>query len=142
MISRYEVVVFAGAPEPVAFFGYPGFTSKILADEQERITLCTDRQNVVEALECLADGLGAPSHLTIDVNPLAGRQQAAIPDGKLTADKASLTIAAIQPENVIIVDESGTTGFLYFAPPAWLPPDGRGARARHSLRDRRCHRLS
>ncbi len=58
MISRYEVVVFAGAPEPVAFFGYPGFTSKILADEQERITLCTDRQNVVEALEYLADALG------------------------------------------------------------------------------------
>ncbi len=31
-------------------------------------------------------------------------------------------IAAIQPENAIIVDESGTTGFLYFAPPAWLLP--------------------
>jgi acetolactate synthase-1/2/3 large subunit len=120
MISRYEVVVFMGAPEPVAFFGYPGVRSKILADEQERITLCTDRQSVVEALEYLADALEAPSHLTID-DLLAGRQQAVIPDGKLTADKASLTIAAIQPENAIIVDESGTTGFLYFAPPAWLP---------------------
>jgi len=122
MISRYEVVLFAGAPEPVAFFGYPGFGSRILTDEQERITLCTDRQNVVEALEYLADAVGAPSHLTIGDNLLAGRQQAAIPNGKLTADKASLLIAAIQPENAIIVDESGTTGFLYFAPTAWLPP--------------------
>jgi acetolactate synthase-1/2/3 large subunit len=121
MILRYEVVVFAGAPEPVAFFGYPGFTSKIFADEQERITLCMDRQNVVEALEYLADALDAPSHPTIDGNLLAGRQQVAIPDGQLTADKASLTIAAIQPENAIVVDESGTSGLLYFAPPAWLP---------------------
>jgi acetolactate synthase-1/2/3 large subunit len=121
MISRYEVVLFAGASEPVAFFGYPGARSKILADEQERITLCTERQNVVEALEYLADAVGAPSHLTVDDNLLAGRQQASIPDGKLTAEKASLTIAAIQPENAIIIDESGTTGFLYFAPPAWLP---------------------
>jgi acetolactate synthase-1/2/3 large subunit len=123
MISRYEVVVFAGAPEPVAFFGYPGVRSKILGDEQERITLCTDRQNVVEALKNLADALDAPSHFTSDEdkNLLAGRQQAVIPDGKLAADKASLVIASIQPENAIVVDESGTTGFLYFAPPAWLP---------------------
>jgi acetolactate synthase-1/2/3 large subunit len=121
MISHYEIVMFAGAPEPVAFFGYPGFTSKILADEQERITLCTDRQNVVEALEYLADALEAPSHLAVADNLLAGGQQAALPDGPLTADKASLTIAANQPENAIIVDESGTSGLLYFAPPAWLP---------------------
>jgi acetolactate synthase I/II/III large subunit len=121
VISRYEAVIFAGAPEPVAFFGYPGVRSKILADEQERITLCTDRQNVVEALEYLADALDAPSHLTIGDNLLAGRQRPAIPDGKLTAEKACFTLAAMQPENAVIVDESGTTGFLYFAPPAWLP---------------------
>jgi len=119
VISRYEVVLLAGVPEPVAFFGYPGFGSRILTEEQERMTLCTDRQNVVEALENLADAVGAPSHLTIGDNLLAGREQAAIPNGKLTADKASLVIAAIQPENAIIVDESGTTGF---APPARLPP--------------------
>jgi acetolactate synthase-1/2/3 large subunit len=121
VISRYDVVLFAGTPEPVAFFGYPGFNSRILTDKQERVTLCTDRQNVVEALENLADAVGAPSHLASDDNLLAGRQQAAIPEGDLTADKASLTIAAIQPENAIIVDESGTSGFLYFAPPAGLP---------------------
>ena len=121
MISSYELVVIAGAPEPVAFFGYPGLRSKILADEQERITLCTDRQNVVKALEYLADALDAPLPLTVDGNLLAGRQQVAIPDGELTADKACLAIAAVQPENAIVVDESGTLGFLYFAPPAWLP---------------------
>jgi acetolactate synthase-1/2/3 large subunit len=120
VISQYEVVLFAGAPEPVAFFGYPGFGSRILTDEQERITLCRDRQNVVEALETLAGAVGAPSRLTIGDNLLTGRQQAAIPNGKLTAEKACLTLAAMQPENAVIIDESATSGYLYFAPPAWL----------------------
>jgi len=121
VISPYEVVIFAGTPEPVAFFGYPGFGSRILTNEQERMTLCTDRQNVVEALEKLADEVGAPSDLRNGDNLLAGRERQAIPDGKLTADKACLTLAAMQPENAVIIDESATSGYLYFAPPAWLP---------------------
>jgi len=121
VISRYEVVLFAGAPEPVAFFGYPGFRSRILTDEQEGITLCTDRQNVVEALESLADTLGAPSRVTIGGNLLSGQERPAIPDGKLTAEKAFFTLAAMQPEEAVIIDESQTTGYLYFAPPPWLP---------------------
>jgi len=121
MISRYEVVLFAGAPEPVTFFGYPGVRSRILADEQERILLCTDRQNVVEALESLADALGAPSHLAIDDNLLTKPKRPEIPVGELTAEKACRTLAALQPENAIIVDEAVTTGFFYFSPSFVLP---------------------
>jgi acetolactate synthase-1/2/3 large subunit len=121
MISRYQAVLFAGAPEPVTFFGYPGVRSRILADEQERIILCTDRQNVVEALECLADALGAPSHPTVDDHLLRKPKRPEIPGGELTAEKACLTLAAMQPENSIIVDEAVTTGFFYFSPPFALP---------------------
>jgi acetolactate synthase-1/2/3 large subunit len=121
VISRYEVVVFAGAPEPVTFFGYPGVRSRILADGQERIVLCTGKQNVVEALECLADALGAPSHLTTNGNLLTKLKQPEIPGGELTAEKACLTLAASQPENAIIVDEAVTTGLTYLLFPAALP---------------------
>jgi acetolactate synthase-1/2/3 large subunit len=122
MISSYEVVLFAGAPEPVTFFGYPGVRSRILADEQERMVLCTDRQNVVEALEYLADALAAPLHFKIDDHLITRQQRPAIPDGELTAEKVCLTLAAIQPENAIIVDESITTGFFYFLSSTGLPP--------------------
>jgi acetolactate synthase-1/2/3 large subunit len=121
MISHYDVVLFAGAPEPVTFFGYPGVRSRILADEQQRIILCTDRQNVVEALGSLADALGAPSHLTHDDNLLTKPKRPEIPGGELTAEKACLTLAAMQPENSIIVDEAVTTGFFYFSPLFVLP---------------------
>ncbi|MCJ7609294.1 acetolactate synthase large subunit [Candidatus Bathyarchaeota archaeon] len=121
MISHYQAVLFAGAPEPVTFFGYPGVRSRILADEQERIILCTDRQNVVEALEYLADALSAPSHPAIDNNLLAKPKRPEMPGGELTAEKACLTLAAMQPENSIIVEEAVTTGFFYFSPPFALP---------------------
>jgi acetolactate synthase-1/2/3 large subunit len=99
----------------VTFFGYPGVKSRILADEQERIILCTDRQSVVEALECLANALGAPSRLTIDDPLLTKRERPEIPSGELTAEKACLTLAGMQPENAILVDESVTTGGSYFS---------------------------
>ena len=146
VISRYEVVLFAGAPEPVTFFGYPGVRSRILNDEQERIALCTDEQNIVEALECLADALGAPSRLNIDDN-LTKPKRPAIPGGELTAEKVCLTLAALQPENAIIVDEAVTTGLPYFLLPARTPSPHRDERvgwlhrARDPVCDRRRHRL-
>jgi acetolactate synthase-1/2/3 large subunit len=121
VISRYEVVLFAGAPEPVTFFGYPGIRSRILADDQERIVLCTVRQNVVEALECLADALGAPSHPTADDRLLTNSKRLEIPSGQLTSEKVCLTLAALQPENAILVDEAVTTGLSYLLSPVALP---------------------
>jgi acetolactate synthase-1/2/3 large subunit len=121
MLSSYDVVLFAGAPEPVTFFGYPGVRSRILSDEQEKITLCTDRQSVLEALEYFADALSAPSHLSSGDHLLKRQGRPAIPTGELTAEKACLTLAAIQPENAIIVDESVSTGFSDFPPAAGLP---------------------
>ena len=122
LLSRYEAVLLAGTPEPVTFFGYPGVRSRILTDEQVKITLCTDRQNVVEALATLADALNAPTHLTNDDGLFAGPYRPALPSGELTAEKACQTLAALQPENAIIVDEAVSTGFFYYPFSAGLPP--------------------
>jgi acetolactate synthase-1/2/3 large subunit len=122
MLSPYEAVLLAGTPDPVTFFGYPGVKSRILNDEQERITLCTDRQDVIEALEYLADALGAPAHLTADDNLFTRLRRPSLPDGKLTGEKVCLTLAALQPENAIIVDEAVTTGHYYYPLAAELPP--------------------
>ena len=148
MLSRYEAVLLAGTPEPVTFFGYPGVKSRILNDEQERIILCTDRQDVIEALEYLADALGAPAHLTADDNLFTTLKRPALPDGELTAEKACLTLAALQPENAIIVDEAVTTGYSYYPLTAGVTPAqhhhrfGWIDRARHALCHRCCNRMS
>ncbi len=121
-LSRYKGVLLAGTREPVTFFGYPGVKSRILSDEQERITLCTDQQDVIEALECLANAFGAPAHITGD-DILAKRlERPALPDGSLSVEKVCLTLAALQPENAIVVDEAITSGRLYYSLTQGLPP--------------------
>ncbi len=122
MLSGYEAVLLAGTPEPVTFFGYPGVRSRILSDDQERIHLCTDRQNAVEALECLADALGAPASLTAEKDLFAEPHRPPLPDGSLTPEKACLTLAALQPENVIIVDEAVSSGHFHYPFSGGLPP--------------------
>jgi acetolactate synthase I/II/III large subunit len=122
VLSQYGVVLMAGAEEPVTFFGYPGVRSRILTDEQEKIRLCTERQNVIEVLESLAESVGAPTHLAKGDNSHTSMERPAIPSGELTAEKVCLTLAALQPEYAIIVDEAVSTRYSYFPLSAKLPP--------------------
>ena len=77
---------------------------------------------LLEALEYLADALGAPAHLSDGYSHFARPQRPALPSGELTAEKACLTLAALQPENAIIIDEAVTTRSSYLPLSAGLPP--------------------
>jgi acetolactate synthase-1/2/3 large subunit len=121
LFSRYDVILLAGAPEPVTFFGYPGVRSRILTDDQEKIALCAERQNVVETLECLAESLGAPPFSAVDKGLFAEPKQPALPSGELTVDKACLTLAALQPRDAIIIDEGVSTRYAYLPLTPGLP---------------------
>jgi acetolactate synthase-1/2/3 large subunit len=115
LLAQYEAVVLVGTKEPVTFFGYKGIGSQLLTQNQERVQIATDRrQNAAEALEYLADALNAPRDSNIPHNVLAEPHHPGIPQGELTAEKACLTLAALQPEDAIIVDEGITTSFGYY----------------------------
>ena len=120
-LSHYDLILFAGAREPITFFGYPGVRSRILDEEQQRISLCNDQENVVEALECFADALQSPRALTPDDSVFVKTSRPPLPDGDLTAEKACLTLAALQPENAIVVDEAVTARHLYSPLMSGLP---------------------
>ena len=115
MLSKYESIVLAGATEPVTFFGYPGIQGRILNNQQERIPLCADQQDVVEVLESLADALGGPRRISPDDFVFTKPSQPALPSGELTPEKACLTLAALQPDSAIVIDESVTMGSIYFS---------------------------
>jgi acetolactate synthase-1/2/3 large subunit len=121
LLSRYDSMVMIGAAEPVTFFGYPGFASNLLNPNQPRVQLSGDRQNDIEILECLAEALNAPLHpnqsgRTPELN------RPSLPHGELTPEKICLTVAALQPENAVIVDEGLTTSSAYYPLTAGLPP--------------------
>jgi acetolactate synthase-1/2/3 large subunit len=104
-LSRFTSVVLAGARAPVAFFGYPGLPSLLIAPEQHQFTLATPEDDVAGALEAVADALGAPRDLT----PQPAPRPPVNTTGKLKPDTLSAAVAALIPEQAIVMDESNTS---------------------------------
>ena len=115
ILSGYQAVVLAGTKEPVTFFGYEGVRGRLLTENQPRVDLATDKQDIAEALDSLAEALNAPSFSRIPSRHRATKRNAPeLPTGELTPEKVCLTIAALQPERAIIIDEGLTTSFSYY----------------------------
>ena len=110
-------LVLAGARNPVAFFGYPGQPSRLEPEGAELTTLCSAHDDAEAALEALADALGA--------KPLAALRERPRPEpagGALDVATLGLTLAALQPEGAIVVDEAATSGLPWSAAAAGAPP--------------------
>ncbi|HVN70756.1 MAG TPA: acetolactate synthase large subunit [Desulfomonilia bacterium] len=120
LLSHYDALVFAGADEPVAFFGYAGVPGRLLNEKTKRVHLADPRRDATKALVSLADMIGAPAYATKDI--LAQPSRPAMPAGKLSGQKACSVIAALQPEDVVVVDESITNSILYYPLTAGVPP--------------------
>jgi acetolactate synthase I/II/III large subunit len=114
-LAGLRTLVLAGAPEPVAFFGYPGQPSRFVPRGCDVVTLASPEEDVVAALEDLADALDAPrAPAPRATAPAAPGDGAA--DGPLTPAAVGAILARMQPEGAIVVDESATTGLGYFRP--------------------------
>jgi acetolactate synthase-1/2/3 large subunit len=120
MLSKYEVFVFIGSKEPVSFFGYEGIPAYYLKDGQTRFHLSNKPQDLLEILEALAGELDA-ARIT-DAGILASFQRPKIPTGALNSFKICSVIAALQPENAIVVEEAVTTGVMYYPVASNIPP--------------------
>ena len=113
-LSAYGGVVLAGVNEPVTFFGYQGVSSRLFRPDQRKVSIGGGNQDVVEALEYLADEVSAKGSRSELASVLTRSQRPGLPGGTLTAEKACLVLAALQPEGAIIVDEGITSGFTYY----------------------------
>jgi acetolactate synthase-1/2/3 large subunit len=122
LLSQYQAVVLAGARAPVIFFGYQGGKSRLLTGDQQVIQIKASQPNLPESLENLVDALDAVTKPTAITEGFESIQRPDLPDGPLTATKACTVLAALQPENAIIVDESVTSGGAYYALTTKIPP--------------------
>ncbi len=106
-------VVLAGALDPVAFFGYPGQASRLLGDDQVLSVLAEPGDDAIGALEAIAERVGKDA-------PLEERPRAEVGSGALTVGSLGQTLAALLPEQAIVVNEAATTGLAFnaFAPSA------------------------
>jgi acetolactate synthase-1/2/3 large subunit len=122
LLSKYQAVALAGAAEPVTFFGWQGYESRLLNDNQDIRRLKVADKNLPQALEDLADALEAPGSVDSAAAGFTQVERPELPQGELTAQNACLILAALQPENAIIVNESITSGAEYFPLGPGLPP--------------------
>jgi len=111
-LGKVGAVVIAGAPSPVAFFGYPNLPSSLIPEGCASTILATPLEDVPAALEELADALAAPR----DASPaISEPKRPAMPTGALTPASIGLVIAMLMPEGCILMDEAATTGMPFFA---------------------------
>jgi len=111
-------LVLVGATEPVAFFGYPGLPSR-LAPEGCRIHVLARPEEDAEAgLEALAERVGAAR----EAPPAASAPRPGPASGALDPATLGRTLAALQPDHAIVVDEGATSGLPYYLLSAAAPP--------------------
>jgi acetolactate synthase-1/2/3 large subunit len=118
-LAGLERLVLAGAPEPVAFFGYPGQPGRFAPAGCALEKLAAPGEDVEAALEDLADALEAPP--AGPALAAKGGRTPRMPEGALDAAGVGALLALVQPEGAIVVDESATTGLGWFTPSAGSP---------------------
>jgi acetolactate synthase I/II/III large subunit len=108
-------LVLAGAKSPVSFFGYPDKPSDLVPAGCE-VHVLAEYTGAADALIALADALAPGS-----TAPVAELSRPQLPTGALTATSVADVVGALMPENVIVVDESNTSGLPLTAATAHAP---------------------
>lgn len=106
-LQGLEQIILVGSVPPVSFFAYPGKPSWCAPAGCEFSDLSQPHEDGVQALQDLADALGAPAQPAQRI----ALQLPPIPTGALTAASAAQVIAALTPDHAIYADDSATAGF-------------------------------
>lgn len=124
-LSGLKHLILVGERAPVAFFAYPGRPSSLAPPDCEITVLAGESEDTLQALEDLAEALGAPAWQAD-----SGGTPPRPATGSLTPDAISQSIGALLPEGAVVADESLTSGRALFphtaasAPHDWLQLTG------------------
>lgn len=106
LMRHVRHLVLCGANRPVAFFAYPDKPGTPEPVDCRITELCGPDMDYGWTLQAIADELGAgPS----DRPALVSLDLPGIPSGHLTLEKAGAALAALLPDDAIVVDESVTS---------------------------------
>lgn len=122
--TRHLILV--GTKAPVSFFAYPGKSSELTPEGCAVHTLAAPEEDALAALEAVVESIGAGSR-SPRVSELA---RPSLPAGTLEPGSIARSLAALMPENAILVNEAATSGFAIpdltaaSAPHDWLDLTG------------------
>lgn len=118
LLKEFRQLILVGAKIPVSYFAYPGKSSVLTAEECEIHTLVADGEDSTAALHALTEALSLHATEPLTEKPV----QHSFPDGSITLAGLACGIAALLPENSIVVDESMTSGRGIMAAARGAPP--------------------
>jgi acetolactate synthase-1/2/3 large subunit len=110
VLEGVKHIVLVGSRIPVAFFAYPDKPSLLSPTDTQFTTLARPEEDLVHALEWLADELGATQQ-PIELSKYAPMKPAT---GPINAATLAQSLGALIPENAIVVDEGVSTGRGFF----------------------------
>lgn len=105
-LKEFRQIILVGASTPVSYFAAPGKNSVPTAPNCEIHALARPGEDLIAGLKSLSSALGLKESPGI-VEKL---NQPAAPSGAITLLGLANTVAAVLPENTIVVDESMTSG--------------------------------
>jgi acetolactate synthase-1/2/3 large subunit len=114
--TRHMILV--GTKPPVAFFAYPDKASTFVPEGCSVQPLAGAEEDCVDALEHLADELGAERTGA----RLCELQRPTAPQGALDARAIGAALGALLPENAVVVDEGNTESLHSQLSTAHCPP--------------------
>jgi acetolactate synthase I/II/III large subunit len=117
-LKEFSQLLLVGAAVPISYFAAPGRSSVLTSQECEIHTLARPGEDYVGALESLAETLSLGeigTHTGKVVRPQ-------LPAGPISLPGLAAAVAALLPENAIVVDESMTSGRSMMAATGDCPP--------------------
>jgi acetolactate synthase-1/2/3 large subunit len=118
VLKDVQRMILVGAKAPVAFFGYPDQPSVLTQEGCEFYTLSRLEEDILDALERLADAVGAK----LTDAPVQQPFKPGMPSGTLDPDKIAAILGNLIPEHAVVIDESVTTGRGFHPLTVGAPP--------------------
>lgn len=112
LLAGAPALVLCGTTRPAGFFAYPGLPSTPDDPTTRLIDLCTREMDIAWTLGALATELGEAELVPEDFVAL---DLPALPEGALSVTKVGEAIAALMPEDAVVVDE-GISASYFLAP--------------------------
>lgn len=108
-LNGSDLMVLVDTTAPVAFFAYPNTPSVLVPEGCATHVLAERGQNGAEALDALADALGAPQAATPNASEIP-----ATPTGDINPYAIGASIARHMPEGTVVCDDAVTSGMPIF----------------------------
>jgi acetolactate synthase I/II/III large subunit len=106
LLSRFRCLILVGASPPVSFFAHPCRKSTLIPEDCEIADLARPGEDYAGTLDDLITALSLRQTPPLANDP----KRPSLPTGEISPQGLATAVAALLPENTIVVDESITSG--------------------------------